>query len=326
MGQSYRLYCALAKTLELALLIPVFRLLPACAVPISTAPVTARALRCLLVLVLPWVVTVGAAGSPPERTPWRATALMTDFRAADFDGVDGRLAVDRIGVEMGLNLPYGGGLVTLRFSQESTGYRGDNDLFAGGGNADVAALGFGVTYRRWEDEWRGFIRTDLFDSVSDAVDFGDGGYLELISGAVYSLNERLDIGLIASAESRIEGDPVFRLLPAFEYRFDERNRIGLLRTADPAFGYSYSFDQGHLFYIALQQGGRQFRVDDKLAAVDKERGMRIGGSFRSGKGLTTEAYVGTAERELDFYRNGSRQKGMDLKSVAFYSLAARLRF
>ena len=282
--------------------------------------------RCALVLPLLFWTALSTAAGPGRPPPWKATVSAVEYRPADFDDSAGGLELDRIGVEMGLSLPLYGGLVSLRFGQEQSTYRADDARFAGERRADAAEVAIGATYRRREPGWRWFASAGLIDGVAGVADFGDGTYLELGFGAMKQIGDDLLIGVRFNGREGIEHDPIYRVLPLIDYRIDDRNRIGLVRSFDPAFGYSHRLEGGTNIYLAVRLGTRQFRLDDRQALLDKERGLRVGGIFSKHRGFSTEVFAGIVERELEFSRDGSELSSPDLEAGPFYGFAATFRF
>lgn len=251
---------------------------------------------------------------------------MPDYRRADLDGADGGLAVSRVGVELVYSLPLAGGLLSLEFEQEDSAYRSDDSIFAGAGRADVAAIAIGAGYRRRVAAWRWFVGARLIDAVAEQAEFGEGGYAELSVGGLYAVNEGLLVGLMINGRGGIEADAEASLIPLIEYRIDARNRIGLVRSVEPAIGYSHRFPGGNELYFGAHLATRQFRIDDRSAAVDRERGWRVGGIFRNRRGFATEVFTGLVTRELDFRGDGPGLVDSGVERTPLLGLAASFRF
>lgn len=271
--------------------------------------------------------------------PWRHT-----FRAKFDENRPGKVAIDRLGVDVNLRFP-----VNQQFSVGlSSGWEWSRYTFrdATAFNAaftkpwsDVHILSLGTSLNfATSDQTRWFVGAGVRSSGERGAEFGDTITVNGLAGGSYSFNENFTLGGGLVVSSRIEDNVQIIPILIVDWKISDWLRFSTMRTR-PGVRLTVTPAEWFSFGPEVSYESREFRLrDDKTnpgtrsspGGVVRDRRLPVGAfatfNFSRQFSLELSGGVELAQRYRFEDRQGNKVTGVETKPAGYLGLELSLRF
>ena len=288
-------------------------------------------MRILAVLVLCTLAWGAAAVAAEPEKPWSVGLDVSGAEETDFQDIPGDLSTGRTKVRFDRRLGDEEHRWIFRAAYEGSSYDFGDGTLGGSDQFDTNELALGGVYAATpEDGHAWFVVLNALSGTDDEASFSDGGYGRVGGGVAFKVNPKLRLGFAVVATTLLEEDPDVIAAPLVDWRINEKNRIGFVRSADPSIGYTYLWNDALDLYVSLNRDLRQFRIDedtlDNAAIVDDERSLRVGLIWTPNTTFTGELFVGAAQRTLELDVDDDEVQSEDLDAGGMGGISATIHF
>ena len=248
----------------------------------------------------------------------------TSYSNGALEGRPGSLAVDRYGLELGVQREYlGAGTLGVDLDYSRQTYNPNWNL--GGIQQPLTDADHYRLQAAWHDEpagsltWYASARAEAGAETraDDNGAFGEPAF-GATAGLEFQMGEDLGLELSFDAMERLEDD--LRLTPLALFDWRVRDDLHLGRVAG-GYGLDYSHDLETRFFVSVDRDERQFRLDAEHGGegvvVDEETSLRAGMIWQPEPDLCLELYAGNAERQMTLFADGAEVDGFQVEDTPF---------